>query len=53
MASGQLKHSYKICGREGADWVFGCNTAFGVTRTGELFCSAGNIGPWVITNEGL
>jgi hypothetical protein len=53
------KNSYSIGGSETiSDWVFGAGGRFGVTSSGEVWCSnihatGGIIGGWHISNHGL
>ena len=35
------------------NWVFGAAPNFGVSRSGEMFCSSGKIGDWTINEDGI
>ena len=45
--------TYTIGGKSTSGWVFGAGNNFGVTNTGALYCSSGEIGGWTITENCL
>ena len=45
--------TYTLGGHSGSGWVFGAGSKFGVTNTGNLYCSGGTIGGWTINSSYL
>ena len=41
-------YAYTIGGETMSGWCFGAGTTFGVTESGEMYCTAGKIGGWTI-----
>jgi hypothetical protein len=47
------KSSLTLGGHTGTGWVFGAGSNFGVTNTGDIYATSGQIGKWNITGAGL
>lgn len=46
-------YEYTLGGVTKKDWAFGAGSNFGVTIDGEMYCKAGQIGCWTITEDSI